>query len=91
MDESLYDEFGNYIGPDLSDSDQVTPRRMAADPVGPPCKCLAARLCGGSAHAAPAAQPSVAQQQHLRSLRQRRNQCGGGHGLRGSNAPHLRP
>jgi hypothetical protein len=22
-DESLYDEFGNYIGPELSDSDQV--------------------------------------------------------------------
>lgn len=23
MDDSLYDEFGNYIGPELSDSDQV--------------------------------------------------------------------
>ena len=23
MDESLYDEFGNYIGPELSESDEV--------------------------------------------------------------------
>ena len=25
MDESLYDEFGNYIGPELSESDEVRP------------------------------------------------------------------
>ena len=25
MDESLYDEFGNYVGPELSESDEVRP------------------------------------------------------------------
>jgi hypothetical protein len=25
MDDNLYDEFGNYIGPELRDSDEVRP------------------------------------------------------------------
>ena len=34
MDESLYDEFGNYIGPELSESDEVRPWHERASITG---------------------------------------------------------
>ena len=34
MDESLYDEFGNYIGPELSESDEVRTWHNTASTTG---------------------------------------------------------
>lgn len=34
MDESLYDEFGNYIGPELSESDEVRTWQNTASMTG---------------------------------------------------------
>lgn len=35
MDDSLYDEFGNYIGPELSGSDEACPSCSAEAPFWP--------------------------------------------------------
>lgn len=47
MEDSHYDEFGNYIGPALSDSDQVSSRGTAAAHVA--CDAFKAEMKGASA------------------------------------------
>ena len=50
-DDSLYDEFGNYIGPELSDSDQVRGSELVAFHQ----RAAPARTCAAAAAALPPA------------------------------------
>ena len=43
MDESLYDEFGNYIGPELSESDEVRTWQNTASMTGQSNKFISLR------------------------------------------------
>lgn len=54
MDDSLYDEFGNYIGPELSGSEEV---RLVSDE--PAFSCLKRWLLGHVASLCPASKCTV--------------------------------